>query len=258
MRVFHETAGFGLQQLVVLHGWGLHGAVWNKVAPTLRTQFRVTIPDLPGFGRSRMFESDYSLSFLASSISALVDGAAVWVGWSLGGLVALEAACRFPERVRALMLVASSPRFTQAENWPHGMPKQLLTAFAEDLERDYRGTLSRFLLLQAGQGEHAREVAKHLRQELFRHGEPHPQALRGALSILRDADLRDCASDLRCPVAVVLGGRDTLVPAAVANDLKRLWPDWRIHTLPDSSHAPFLSHPAQFSSLVKRFAHDLQ
>ncbi|MHB8535916.1 MAG: alpha/beta fold hydrolase, partial [Sulfuricaulis sp.] len=52
MTIFYERSGHG-PDVVLVHGWGLHGGVWADIARGLSKDFRVTVPDLPGHGRSR-------------------------------------------------------------------------------------------------------------------------------------------------------------------------------------------------------------
>jgi pimeloyl-ACP methyl ester carboxylesterase len=75
-----------------------------------------------------------------------VPEGALWLGWSLGGLFALQAALTRPD-LRGLVLAASSPRFVAAPDWPRGTPASALAGFADDLRNDYAGTIGRFLAL---------------------------------------------------------------------------------------------------------------
>lgn len=246
------TTGVG-PGLVALHGWGTHSVVWTETVAALATTHAVTAIDLPGFGRSRAAGAMRTLPQMAESVVAASPANAVWLGWSLGGMVALQAASLHPEMIRALVLVATTPRFVQGPEWPHALPAHVLAQFADDLTTDYRAAVQRFVVLQAGRGEGARAVAKRLRRDLFRYGEPSPEALAGGLRILRDTDLRSLCAVVACPGLAILGARDTLVPSAVGAELQRLCPGWMIHIVPGSGHAPFLSHQAQFLSLLTTF-----
>ncbi len=62
-----------------------------------------------------------SISPIARVRIAAATPRALWLGWSLGGLVALRAALDYPANVRGLVMIASSPRFVSAPDWPHGV-----------------------------------------------------------------------------------------------------------------------------------------
>ena len=171
MMLHAQTTGIG-PRLVALHGWGTHSEVWTETVAALRATRTVTAIDLPGFGRSQAVGKTYTLTQMAELVVDASPAKAVWLGWSLGGMVALQAASMYPEIIRGLVLVATSPRFLQGPGWPHALPAEVLAQFAEELATDFRSAVQRFVVLQAGRGERARAVAKRLRHDLFRYGTP--------------------------------------------------------------------------------------
>ncbi|MDH5511609.1 MAG: alpha/beta fold hydrolase, partial [Gammaproteobacteria bacterium] len=183
MTTYCEQSGDG-PDVVLVHGWGSHGGVWTEIARDLSADYRVTVPDLPGHGRSSDFlPPAYTPEALAGEILPLLSGPAVWVGWSMGGLVALAAAQWHPRQVTRLVLVGATPKYVQSADWPHAMSPTVLDQFARNLEQDYTGTLERFLTLQMAAGEN-RDVLRRLRSEMFRYGEPPTAALRAGLRLL--------------------------------------------------------------------------
>jgi len=246
------TAG---KDLVLLHGWGMHGGVWDGVRHLLEEQgMCVHAVDLPGYGGSTPLDP-YSLESIAAEMAARFPGPVQVCGWSLGGMVGLRWALDFPAGVERLVLVASTPRFVSGEDWFNGMEMQTLQAFSGGLAGDYEGTLKRFLSLQARGDDEAREVTRALRSSLFDRGHPGEEALQGGLAILRDSDLRDEVAALRCPTLVVHGDRDMLTPLSAAQWLSQRLPHGRLAVVAGASHAPFLSHRADFARLVGEFLH---
>ena len=91
MILYYEQHGQG-PDVVLVHGWAQHGGIWTDVARALSAEFRVTVPDLPGHGRSRDFlPRAFTADALAEEVRRVLPGPATWVGWSLGGFVALAA-----------------------------------------------------------------------------------------------------------------------------------------------------------------------
>lgn len=240
-------------EVVLLHGWGLHGGVWDGLREALGARVRTMAPDLPGHGHARGAVADFTLDALAGQVAGLLAGPAVWVGWSLGALVALTAALQFPQAVVRLVLIGATPRFVQAHGWPHAMTVETLAQFTRALESDYRGTLLRFLSLQAGAGDAGRETVRRLRAVLAAGGEPAPAALRAGLRLLAETDLRAALPAIRTPALVVHGGRDRLAPPAAARHLASALPAARLHLIPAAGHAPFLSHPAEVGHALEAF-----
>ncbi len=242
--------------IVLVHGWGLNGAVWNGVAAHLATRGEVFVPDLPGCGRSRTIPPVYSLAQLAQNIDAVLPGPATWVGWSLGGLIALTAARQFPARVERLVLISATPKFMQGPDWPGAMPVAVMQQFAAELTQDYRGTLQRFLSLQMGTEASARDTLRALRERMFEHGEPDVGALGAGLALLSGSDLRPRLSAIAQPTLLIHGERDKLVPMAAAQYLRDQLPQARLHTIPLAGHAPFLSHPRLVLDLLDGFLNE--
>jgi len=252
MTTYCEQSGDG-PDVVLVHGWGSHGGVWTEIARDLSADYRVTVPDLPGHGRSSDFlPPAYTPEALAGEILPLLSGPAVWVGWSMGGLVALAAAQWHPRQVTRLVLVGATPKYVQSADWPHAMSPTVLDQFARNLEQDYTGTLERFLTLQMAAGEN-RDVLRRLRSEMFRYGEPPTAALRAGLRLLQEEDRRDALTAVATPALILHGGRDRLAPVAAARFLAQQLPQARLEIMPEAGHALFLSHPEWFLDKMRAF-----
>jgi len=252
MRLHVETRGTG-PDLVLLHGWALHGGIWGPWLEELARHARLHIVDLPGHGRSEWAAQVRDLGGLARAVFPLVPSGAALLGWSLGGLVALELARRHPRHLRALLLVATTPKFLAGPDWEHGMRPDVLDAFTQGLSGDYRATVQNFLALQTRGDERARETLRLLRSKLASHGEPDPRALVTGLEILRSVDLREALPRITLPALVIAGEHDRLTPAAAGRELAVGLPGARFTLIERSGHAPFLSHPEQVTAEVRGF-----
>lgn len=209
--LFIDTRGHGPQHVVMLHGWAMHGGIFAPLADALSAVATVHRVDLPGHGHSR--DSDLSLD-PAACAQAIADATppAVWLGWSMGGLIALRGALDHPDHVRGLAMVCASPRFVQGEDWPHGVAPDVFGQFGRDLDRDYRATLDRFLALEAMGSDDAREAMRGLRRDVFARGEPDARVLHEGLELLDHADMRAELERLDMPSAWIAGRRDKLIP----------------------------------------------
>ena len=251
MSLYTETAGNG-PDLVLIHGWGLNSGVWDGFAPLLENRFRVTRVDLPGHGRSDWRQAT-SLDEWVDAVLAAVPQPAVWLGWSLGGLVAMQAALRAPGKITALITVASSPCFVRRPGWQCAMPPALLETFSAGLQQDYARTLNRFLSLQVRGSAHASTVLKALRATLLDHGEPDAAGLAAGLQILRSTDLRNDLGKIACRALLLLGERDTLVPQSAGSGTAALLTDVQRVVIEGAGHAPFLVAPAQVAGQIINF-----
>jgi pimeloyl-[acyl-carrier protein] methyl ester esterase len=193
------------------------------------------------------------LAGLAAAVFPRVPRGAAVLGWSLGGMLALELARRHPRHLRALALVATTPRFLAGPDWDHGMQPGVLAEFAAGLAQDYRRTVQNFLSLQTRGDENALETLRQLRARLSSHGEPDPAALAAGLAILRDADLREDLARIALPALVIAGEHDRLTPPGAGRELAMRLPSARFVLVPRCGHAPFLSHPGPVSAEVRGF-----
>ena len=246
-----ETLGSG-PDLVLIHGWALHGGVFAPLAERLAPRFTLHVVDLPGHGHSRDPAGSLDLAAVASAIAARTPSA-IWLGWSLGGLFALRAAASLPT-VRGLAMVAATPRFVRAPDWPHAVEPEVFSRFGQELERDYSGTLDRFIALDTLGSEHGRAELKTLRALLHARGEPDRQALRAGLALLEGSDLRRSLAGLGVPSLWLAGGRDRLVdPKGMAAAAARA-PGARFVELAGAGHAPFLGHVDAVAAELAAFA----
>ena len=252
MNALHvDIAGAG-PPLVLLHGWAMHGGVFAPLAERLRARFTLHVVDLPGHGRNR--DCGVPLqpeACVAALLEVLPD--APWCGWSLGGLLALHAAATRPARVPALAMLCATPRFVRGEDWRHGVSAEIFRDFARGLREDYRGTLDRFVALEAYGSDHAKDEIRALRDQLFAHGEPAPAVLADGLDLLETADLRDALPGLQVPSLWLAGRRDRLVDPRAMREAAALAPGGEVHVVEHAGHAPFLTHADQVAARLHGF-----
>jgi len=226
--------------LVLLHGWGMHGGIWADWAGELSSHFRVWTVDLPGHGNSAYGGED-TLDDWATAVQAVVPVNAWWLGWSLGGLVALAALAGEENSVRGVVLLASTPVFVVKPDWEIAVDAQVFRQFARQLHNDADRTLTRFLALQVRGADHGSETLRQLRAGLRSRPQADTDALQCGLRFLQEADMRCVLETPGVPVSWLLGERDTLVPAQVRNG----FPAIPSALIEGAGHAPFLSHPGQ-------------
>lgn len=246
-----ETVGSG-DDVVLIHGWGMHGGVWSDVRDALAERYRVHVIDLPGMGWSTAC-SPYSLKHLAEVIAAELPDRATVFGWSLGGQVAMRLALDYPQQIDKLVLIGATPRFVNSANWQSGVAAEVFNLFASQVAADYHDTMTRFLGLQAFGGESSRVLMRELRERFFARPVPDSAVLQDALRILLDTDLRSELAGLRQPTLLIHGNRDTLAPVDASRFMAAHLPHARLRVIEGASHAPFLSHPTTFLSEAMQF-----
>lgn len=245
MTLYSETHGTG-PDVVLLHGWGLHGGLFAPLAAALSVRHRVTCIDLPGHGRSPFDPAFNDLASLARAVDLALPPACTLVGWSLGGTVAAQLAAAGRPKIERLVLVAATPRFVRDASWAHGLAPAVVDEFAAQLRRDYRELIRRFLSLQARGDEKQVALLRQLRAAVFEHGEPDPAALDVGLRVLMESDLREIFGDISVPTLVIAGEYDRLTPPAASSWMAANIRNARLRLLKGAGHAPFLSHADEF------------
>lgn len=260
--VYSEVSGTG-QDIILLHGWGMHGGLWGTFKTRLAEHFRVHVIDLPGYGYSKNVISQVTkeiinLDTISETIEKYIqqiNKPVVLLGWSLGGLVTLNILKRNNVAVIKCILVATTPCFTKRTGWDKAMEQSVFDDFSGSLTTDYKKTLQRFLTLQTRGSEIDRDSLRELKNKLKERGEPDLEALTAGLNILSETDLRDSGKyDL--PTMVILGEKDTLVPVTVKDEFAKLFSNLDCLVVKRTGHAPFLSNAEICEKDIKNFINE--
>lgn len=253
LHVEHYGAG---PEVVLVHGWGLHGGVWGGLIQPLQERWRLSVVELPGHGSSADCEQ-WDLDRLVDWLGARLPGPRIWVGWSLGALACLQLARRRPQQVRALGLLSATARFTTAADWPHATSPALLNLFAEELQHNAQSLLLRFLGLQVQGAQEAKGNLKALRDQWSSRPPARLSGLSNGLEILRTADLRPHLAEVVCPALVVAGDKDRVVPPEASAALAGALPNARLEMVAGAGHAPFVAQPALVAGYLADFFQSL-
>jgi 2-succinyl-6-hydroxy-2,4-cyclohexadiene-1-carboxylate synthase len=248
------------EPLLLLHGFTGSSEAWvvDSVA-TLTSDRRVILVDLLGHGRSDRPTNPgrYALSEvlrdLAEVLDALEFGRADWLGYSMGGRLALAAAVLMPERVSRLVLESASPGLrneTEREERRRTDGK-----LAGRLERDGIDSFVKLWMALPLFRTQRRLDPDLLKAESARRrtNDPHALAacLRGFGTGLQPSFWSELP-EINAPTLVMVGEEDPRF-AEVGREMSSLFPDGRISSFPDTGHAIHLERPREWASAVGSF-----
>lgn len=254
MSLHIETSGVG-PDLVMLHGWAMHSGIWSDVRDRLARHFRLHLVDLPGHGFSSAYRSD-TLEHMVEMVADTLPASCIVCGWSLGGQVAIELALREPARIQKLALISTTPCFVTRIDWQWGTDAATLQLFMENLKRDYKATMNRFLTLAvSGGASDTTSMLAQLRKNFFQRGTPDADALQAGLQILLTSDLRERLRNIRQQVVLQHGENDVITDPGVARWMDQRLQKSKLIMFPRCGHAPFLSYPDQFVAGIIRLLH---
>jgi len=252
MSLLHtETFGRG-EKVVMLHGWAMHSGVWRAFAQEIAQHNQVTCIDLPGHGRSAACSSVELAVWAEVVLEAFPKEACHLVAWSLGGNVALELAKKHPSRIKSITLIANNPHFLKSVGWL-GVSDDVLTEFERKLKVNIDAALFRFMSLQVQGGSHIKQTLKEIKTVLQECEAPDLKVLENGLALLRLADSREALRNLSCPVQLILGSIDSLVPVNIVKDCKLLQPKLECNIIEGAGHIPFITHKKEALDIVQKF-----
>jgi len=240
--------------LVLLHGWCMSARIWDSLVPQLQAFCNPWCVDLPDHGSSPAGPWPQDSSRTVTAINALVPANAVWLGWSLAGLLALEAAATQP--LRGIVLLAANPKFVQDADWP-GMPEARFLQFRSGFAVDPEATLIGFRKLHSGQRALPHAAQKALFAALTPLHTERRYGLQQALDYLHHEDGRHTLSEISCPSLILGGSADRLVPATALQRTAERLPRSRLMLLPHAGHALMLEQPDAVTQSLREFLHGL-
>ena len=232
--------------LVLLHGWGSGVEIWRPLVTLLRPGANLTLIHLPGCAPGVEGDDDLSLPTLLTDIVACVPPQAVFIGWSLGGQIALALAQHCPQRVAGVVTLCSNLKFIAADDWP-GMDPDVFHRFRQAVSADPVAAMKRFDTLQARGAPRPRALLRQLRA-LGR--APATSDLLTGLDWLAKLDLRQ--TDVSLPRLHLLAGQDALVPVSVGTFSTRSV-GLEIERVDGASHLMPLENPELVHRLIGRF-----
>ena len=228
-----------MKTLALVHGWGATGASWECLRESLGGSWRVEAPTLP----------EWRAEWLAQWLSSLPLPQTLAVGWSLGGVLLMEAVARWHLRPGALVLMAVPAVFCRRPDFPWGQPPGVVRAMRRALAQDPDRVLADFARRCLAPGEESFEAEV---RRLFA-AEQSPAHLAAGLDYLLATDLRPWLGEISVPVTLVQGEEDAIVPPSQAAFLKDHLPLAELMLLPGAGHVPFLTQKA----IVRQMLTDL-
>ncbi len=237
--------------LVLLHGWGVNSRIWQPVQEQLAQHFCLHLIDLPGFGENSHITAE-SIQEIAALINDVLPEQASLLGWSLGGLIATEVSCLYPEKITQLIQVCASPKFVADATCP-GVEASVFDNFQMGLQKNTVKTLSRFIGIQAMGCSTTKQDVQLIKSLLKETTVAEISCLSLGLDLLKEQDLRLKMQQLSMPCLSVFAEFDSLVPQSAAVQVQSLLPAAQVVIIKDSAHAPFVSKPSEFCETVINF-----
>jgi 3-oxoadipate enol-lactonase len=244
IELYFDSTGAGAPVLLVM-GLGMNATGWWRTVPVLARSHRVLAFDNRGMGRSGKPPGPYTMDELADDAVAVLDAAgepaAHVYGISLGGMIAQHIALRHPDRVRGLVLGATT---AGGELVAAADPVTLAFFFRRaDMPPDEAVWASvPYNYGPATRAHHAQRIGEDIAQRLRYPVEPEPYKAQLAAAAGHDTSAR--LGEIRAPTLIVHGEQDRMVPVANGERLAARIPGARLKTYPGAGHLYTTDEPA--------------
>jgi 3-oxoadipate enol-lactonase len=238
--------------VLFLHGVGGSRTAWDPQLRALGDRYRCIAWDMPGYGASAPAPEPPTFPALADAVAGLLDrldiASAHLAGLSMGGMVAMHAALRHPERVRSLTLIDSSPAFgldgtTTAEDWIDQRLEPLRNGLAP---ADIAPALMRAVTAPGTAEPVIAEAAAAMARIS-------PDGFAAGVRCLTTHDLRDRLGEIRAPALVVCGELDRETPPAYSRFIAERIGGARLELVAGAGHLANLERPEAVNTLLATF-----
>lgn len=239
-------AGTG-PRVLLLHGVGLRAEAWNAQIDALRFDYEIIAPDMAGHGESPRLSGPVSLSAYTDLVAAALDGPAVVIGHSMGAMIALDLATRYPELVRGV--VALNAIFQRSPE-----AKAAVRARADSLDgqtvSDPTTTLQRWF------GDTASEQAVACKDWLSK---VDPAGYRDAYRVFASEDGPEEAilTALPCPALFCTGALEPNSTPEMSTRMAALTPKGRAEIVAGAAHMMPMTHPTEVNTLLRGFLEEV-
>jgi pimeloyl-ACP methyl ester carboxylesterase len=258
VRTLYYVGGEG-EPLVLVHGLGGAALNFTELAPLLALKRRVLVPNLPGHGGSDPLPRVEGLSSYADHVAAVAEREgmlpAAVLGHSMGGVVALRLAVSRPESVRALILVAAAgivSRTRRADIWLRVMGLLRPTRFVVPFRRTLAGRPRlRYVPFAVWGADDPSALSPQAALGFLEGALAHTDTASAGKALVED-DPRPDLDRVACPLSLLWGARDRLVPLADAFEYARRLRA-PIRTLPAAGHLLVGEQPAECAAVIEEF-----
>ncbi len=242
----------GRYPIVLLHGWGNDSVCWEPLLENFGADTEIYLLDLPGFG----VNSDVAITDLTQfydEVERVIPAKSHLVGWSLGGMLCIQLAKRFPEKFVSLSTIAANTKFVADENWPAATSPAVYQDFLSGFISDPKTTLKRFSFLQAQGDSQRKSLSRFFNQNGPTLTQDSAKLWFRGLQWLSEIDNSDIYSELAMPYGAIFGENDALVPPAAYKAFEEKHYATEVHVVAHAGHAPHISQAAYVARKLKRF-----
>jgi pimeloyl-[acyl-carrier protein] methyl ester esterase len=239
------------KDILLLTGWGATCTVWEPIIPALSDGCQVNCVT-PSWLNSHVIEGslgdvDDYIEKLALTITRPIN----IVAWSMGGLLAIKLATRFPDGVENICFISSVPKFVCADNVNAGIDYQWFNKFLDQYQSQPLATLNKFLALQVKNDSSVRTCLRLLKKACDFENYDLIECGFG-LKLLQQLDLSDQLKVLECNTAFIHGSSDAVVNLQSVEYAAKI-SNSPLSIISGAGHTPHVSQPDAVADIIKNY-----
>lgn len=251
--------------ILLIHGWGVSGDLFDAQMHGLSGRYRLLTPDLRGHGASDAFPNGALFSCFADGIAALIAELRLeklcLVGWSMGALVVFDLLQRHPGLdIAGLVLIDMVPRLLNEPGWRHGLrdgkDARVFAGHIENMRKDWRSYTALFVprIFTSEPDARTQQLLERASKVALAND---PRNMAAIWACMAEQDFRAVLPGISLPTLVVAGLHSRLYGIAAGEWVSKQIPRARLEIFSRSGHAPHMEEPGLFNQMLSAFMHSL-
>jgi len=224
--------------------------LWDNILPLLPDSLRIIRYDTRGHGQSTVPKPPYSMGALVSDAEAVMDQLnvknAVFVGLSIGGMIAQGLAVKRLDLIRALVLSNTAAKIGNAEIWQDRIDAIRANGLASLTD----ATMQRWF---------GRDFLKSDQINIWRarFEETPDDAYIGCSKAISGTDFYTPTSTLRCPALGIAGSEDGATPPDLVRETLDVIPGSEFHLIRRAGHLPCIDAAPEYAERLSKFLREI-
>ncbi len=233
--------------ILFIPGWGINKDIWKHQIEYFSQNYRIITISLEK--DCMRAHTEHLLGIVKKSKLNNIN----LVGWSMGGMIAINFAFQYPEYVKKLVLVSTPAKFVASENYDAGISHIVMESFINKFRKSPARMLSNFASLILKNADFKKEDFNLIKQSSNISNKN--KALQNLL-LLRDCVQRDKLRSIKVPTLIIHGKGDMICPYACADYTHSKIKNSVLHTFENVGHIPFITKYEKFNNLLNEFLRD--
>lgn len=237
------------KEILLFTGWGATCDVWEMIIPALSEGYQINCHTPSWLGENKMCASLSNFDEYIDELGTAIKSSKSIIAWSMGGLIAIALAKRYPQLIKKICFVSSVPNFVAKDDPYAGIDFDWFQEFLYQYQQRPLKTLKKFLTLQVKGDEFAKQTLVNLKKycqfdvyNLIECGY--------GLELLCKLNLKEDLTSLDCDTVFIHGKQDAVIaPQAVEHIVS--YSNSSIHWIENAGHVPQLSHAEQVLCVIE-------